>query len=148
MTKFKSVLSDEYIDAIVLGSPITIGKSINRSKDFILMIEQAVQAKLAEKGPVAYAAFSDNGNIRIWAGVKAAAEGIPEAGEIKFQPLYAQPMPSPLPAKDIKPTDDMIEAAMEASLLGRPSPDDEAYVMSIISAYLKAAPKCGGIWND
>ena len=38
----------------------------------------------------------------------------------------------------IEPTEQQIVAAMEASLLGRPSPDDESYVMSIINAYLEA----------
>lgn len=41
----------------------------------------------------------------------------------------------------VEPTENQIISAMEASLLGRPSVDDEAYVMGIIEAYLSAAPK-------
>lgn len=44
----------------------------------------------------------------------------------------------------VEPTENQIISAMEASLLGRPSVDDEAYVMSIIEAYLSAAPKYTG----
>lgn len=42
-----------------------------------------------------------------------------------------------------EPTKEMLINAMEASLLGRPSPDDDSYVRSIVSAWCEAAPKFG-----
>lgn len=39
----------------------------------------------------------------------------------------------------VTPTEDMIIAGMEASVLGRPSVDDESYVLSIWHAMLGAA---------
>lgn len=84
MNKFKRVLSDEYIDDIVLGSPITIGKSIKGSKDYILMIEQAILAKLAEQEPIAYE-YDDEvyGN---------ASGAINDYIKQHGQPLYAYPV--------------------------------------------------------
>lgn len=92
MSKFKRVLSDKYIDDVVLSSPITIGKSLNRSKDFILMIEQAVLAKLAEQEPVAYAAIANNGNIRIWSITQQKAVEAMTRDGIELKPLYAHPI--------------------------------------------------------
>lgn len=43
----------------------------------------------------------------------------------------------------VEPTENQIISAMEASLLGKPSVDDDTYVMSIIESYLSAAPKFG-----
>lgn len=40
-------------------------------------------------------------------------------------------------------TEQMLIDAMEASLLGRPSPDDDSYVRSIVAAWCEAAPKFG-----
>ena len=42
-----------------------------------------------------------------------------------------------------EPTEDMLVDAMEASLLGRPSADDDSYVRSIVKAWCAAAPKFG-----
>lgn len=42
-----------------------------------------------------------------------------------------------------EPTEEMLIDAMEASLLGRPSPDDDSYVRSIVAAWCAAAPKFG-----
>lgn len=55
---------------------------------------------------------------------------------IKGVPLYAAPQPT-VPADvmaDAELTDDMIVAGMEASVAGRPSVDDDAYVRSIWNA--------------
>src|SRR5699024_4131126 len=42
-----------------------------------------------------------------------------------------------------EPTEEMLVDAMEASLLGRPSADDDSYVRSIVKALCAAAPKFG-----
>ena len=42
-----------------------------------------------------------------------------------------------------EPTEEMLVDAMEASLLGRPSADDDSYVRSIVKAWCAAAPKFG-----
>lgn len=42
-----------------------------------------------------------------------------------------------------EPTEEMLVDAMEASLLGRPSPDDDSYVRRIVKAWCAAAPKFG-----
>lgn len=88
MTKFARVLSDEYIDNIVLGSPITIGKSLNRSKDFILMIEQAVLARLAEQEPVAWTSSKIFGHYATHDTKVSSAEWFKENLDV---PLYAHP---------------------------------------------------------
>ena len=90
--------------------------------------------------------------------------GYPEATPV---PLYTHPIPCVSPVSDkpscgsqntkyetqipegyqlvpIEPTENQIISAMEASLLGRPSVDDDTYVMSIIEAYLSAVPKYTG----
>ena len=54
MSNFDRVLSDEEVDSIVKNTTMLLGQSIARSKDFILKIEQAVLAKLAEQEPVAW----------------------------------------------------------------------------------------------
>lgn len=43
-----------------------------------------------------------------------------------------------------EPTEAMIEAGMEASVRGRPSVDDDAYVLSIYRAMISAAPAPAG----
>lgn len=87
MSKFKRVLSDEHIHDIVLSSPITLGKSIYRSKDFILMIEQAVLAKLAEQSPLGY---TDKTGRHYFKDLDLAKRLMPDT---EFIPLYAHPIP-------------------------------------------------------
>ena len=70
-------------------------------------------------------------------------------------PLYTAPQPAEPVVKDpltvpegwqlvpIEPPEEMLVDAMEASLLGRPSPDDDSYVRSIVKAWCAASPKFG-----
>lgn len=165
MSKFKRVLSDaELISA-------TFKAEAEGTMAELRAVERAVLAKLTEQEPVAWFTedhLTDRSATTYDPSVRAMWECIGRP----VKPLYAYPLPSncqgfldspnhnQVPKEPyrttknhipdgwqlvpVEPTENQIISAMEASLLGRPSVDDDAYVMSIIEAYLSAAPKYTG----
>lgn len=85
MSKFDRILSDDEVDNIAKNTTMLLGRSIARSKDFILKVEQAVLAKLSEQEPVAYLYADEvygSGDSDINDYIRANGD-----------PLYAHPMP-------------------------------------------------------
>lgn len=97
MNKFERVLSDAEVDSIVKNTTVLLGQSIARSKDFILKIEQAVIAKLAEQEPVAWASSKIVGHYIPHDTKVTAADWFKGGLDV---PLYTHPMPCVSTASD------------------------------------------------
>lgn len=105
MSKFDRVLSDDEVDDIVKNTTMLLGRSIARSKDFILKVEQAVLAKLAEQEPAGYVAKApfDADYFKYGDGInfyKKESHLLSEFSKATPIPLYAHPMPCVSPTSD------------------------------------------------
>lgn len=108
-------------------------------------------AEYSEREPVAWRYKTSTG----WHATTDAAKALRVADHRAIEPLYSAPQPADTVVKESltapdgwqlvpkEPTEEMLINAMEASLLGRPSPDDDSYVRSIVAAWCEAAPKFG-----
>jgi hypothetical protein len=99
--------------------------------------------------PVAWMAFADNGNIRIWAGKNnLGAKEAAEKDGLVLQPVYTHPTPS-LPAVvavpegyalvPIKPAIEMLDAAWNGGALGGEDDHIECWTLMLAAAPQPAA---------
>lgn len=65
--------------------------------DLIEGVESTVLEKLRQQEPVAWAAFDDNGNIRIWSSASETMRKLAADEGMELAPQYAAPVPAAVP---------------------------------------------------
>ena len=94
------ILTDEDVKALKLEvyGPYKCAVEVDALRTVLVkMTEAAVLEKLRQQKPVAWAAFADNGNIRIWTSASETMRKLAADEGMELTPLYSAPVPATTP---------------------------------------------------
>ena len=116
------ILTDEDVKALKLEvyGPHKCAVEVDVLRTVLVKMTEAVLLeKLRQQEPVAWAAFADNGNIRIWTSASETMRKLAADNSMELPPLYAAPVPAAVPDDVVKQRDELLAALEQFATWGR-----------------------------